>query len=67
MITNHLLETKYKTQKQLDEKAHHDIGEYVENSHKIVLEVEEKYGLKFKYGNIQGGSLESLREKRKSV
>ena len=63
MITNHLLETKYKTQKQLDEEAHHDIRKYAENSHKIVLEVEEKYGLKFKYRNVQGGSLESVREK----
>ena len=67
MITNHLLETKYKTQKQLDEEAQHDIGKYVENSHKIVLEVEEKYGLKFKYGNIQSGDLEPLREQTKSA
>ena len=58
MITNPLLEANYKVQKQLGEEARHDIRKYVENSHRIVLEAEKKYGFKFNYGEIQGGSLD---------
>lgn len=55
MITNPLLEAKYKVQKQLDEEARHDIVEYAKNSHRIVTEVEEMYKVKFKY-DAQDGS-----------
>jgi len=46
---------KDKAQKQLDKEAHHDIGKYVENAHRIVCEVETQYGVKFTYGTRQGG------------
>lgn len=49
MMTNPLLEAKYKVQKQLDEEARHNIAEYAKNSHRIVSEVEIRYGIKFKY------------------
>ena len=67
MITNPVLETKYKTQRQLDEESEHDIRKYVENVHKITLEVEKQYGFKFKYGSIQGGDLEALGDQPKSA
>jgi hypothetical protein len=63
MITTPLLEEIYNTQKRLDEEAQHDLDKYVENSKKIVLEVEKKYGLKFKYGQLQGQIMAPLREK----
>lgn len=55
MITNPLLEAKYKVQKQLDEEARHDIVEYAKNSHRLVTEIETKYGIKFKYASAEGG------------
>ena len=55
MMTNPLLEMKYKTQKQLTKEAQHDIAKYVEHSHSIVREVEAQYGIKFHYGSREGG------------
>lgn len=60
MLTTPLLETKYKTQKQLAEEAQHNIEKYVEKSHHSVRAVETKYGFQFKYGTLQGGELEPL-------
>jgi hypothetical protein len=60
MMTNPLLKIKQKTQKQLHEEAQHNIGKYIENSHRIVREVEEQYGVKFTYGTRQGGEVEPL-------
>ncbi len=62
MITTPLLEEIYKTQKRLDEEAQHDIEKYIENSQKMVLEIEKKYGLKFNYGQLKGQTLEPLRK-----
>ena len=60
MMTNPLLEITYHTQKQLTKEAQHDIAKYVENSHKIVREVEAQYGIKFNYGTREGGEVEPL-------
>ena len=60
MMTNPLLEIKYKTQKQLTKEAQHDLVKYVENSHRIVRDVEEQYGIKFHYGAREGGEAEPL-------
>ncbi|RKZ39365.1 MAG: hypothetical protein DRQ41_10685 [Gammaproteobacteria bacterium] len=60
MITTPLLEEIYDTQKRLDEEAQHDIEKYIENSQKMVLEIEKKYGLKFNYGQLEGRTLEPL-------
>jgi hypothetical protein len=60
MMTNPILETKYKTQKQLTAEAQYDIAKYVENSHRIVREVEAQYGVKFNYGVREGGEVESV-------
>jgi hypothetical protein len=61
MITTPLLEEIYLTQKRLDEEAQHDIKKYIENSQKIVLEIEKKYGLKFKHGPMKGQPLEPVK------
>ncbi|MBC8527355.1 MAG: hypothetical protein ISS28_00960 [Candidatus Cloacimonetes bacterium] len=62
MITNKLLEEKIKAQKRLDEKAHHDIKQYIENSHKSISKIESKYGVKVKYVRKDCGYLESLQD-----
>ncbi len=49
MLTNHILEIKNNTQKLLDEEAEHDLKKYIENSHRIVKDIEKKYGFKFNY------------------
>ena len=67
MMTNPLLEIKYKTQKQLTQEAQHDIAKYVENSHRIVREVEAQYGIKFHYGAREGGDIEPLMAQPPSV
>jgi hypothetical protein len=51
MITNPLLEAKYRIQKQLDEEAGHDMIEYASNSHGIVAQAEAEYRVKFRYGS----------------
>ena len=57
MITNPLLEAKYKVQKMLDEESQHDIKEYAKNSHRIVGKVEALYGIKFNYGPMKDVSM----------
>lgn len=65
MISNHLLEAKYEAQKQLELESGHNLKKYVHITSQIVKEVENEYGLKFKYGTIQGGYFNSNeREKR---
>ncbi len=49
MITNHLLEAKYKAQRRLTEEAGYDLQRYSENAHQRVLEVEQEYHVKFIY------------------
>ena len=58
MITNPLLEAKYKVQKQLDEEAQHDIVEYARNSHRIMAEIKTKYRINFEYTSMRGGSVD---------
>ncbi len=49
MITNHLLQEKHKTQKRLSEEAQYDVHKYAEKMHNVTLDVQERYGIKFKY------------------
>jgi hypothetical protein len=68
MMTNPVLETKYRTQRQLDEEAEHDVRNYMKNMHQIACEVEREYGFKFQYGSLQGGERKALEGDRpKSV
>lgn len=57
MISNHLLEEKYKAQKYLDDKANHNLSQYFQNSHKNVIKIFKKYGIKLNYGSLTGGFL----------
>ena len=49
MITNHLLEEKYRVQRELAEEAGYDVHQYMENVRRIVAETERQYGIEFKY------------------
>ena len=49
MLTNELLEAKYRTQRALGEQSGDDLHAYAQNLHRIVQEVERKHGLKFRY------------------
>ena len=60
MITSPILEEKYRVQKKLAEEADYDVRKYTELCHKIVAETEAEYGLKFKYGQREGGELEPV-------
>ena len=48
MLTNDLLREKYRVQKELSDKAGHDLARYVANSHLRMKEIEAVYGVKFK-------------------
>lgn len=54
MITK-VLEEIYTTQKRLDEQAHQNLKEYVENAHRHVQEMAETYGFTIRYGTRIGG------------
>nr|VFK30696.1 MAG: hypothetical protein BECKMB1821G_GA0114241_106919 [Candidatus Kentron sp. MB]VFK34257.1 MAG: hypothetical protein BECKMB1821I_GA0114274_106618 [Candidatus Kentron sp. MB]VFK76617.1 MAG: hypothetical protein BECKMB1821H_GA0114242_106520 [Candidatus Kentron sp. MB] len=60
MMTSPILEEKYRIQKKLAEEAGYDVRKYAELCRKIVAETEAEYGLKFKYGEREGGYLEPL-------
>jgi hypothetical protein len=49
MLTNELLEAKYRTQRTLADQVGDDLREYAQNAHRIVREVERKHCLKFRY------------------
>ncbi len=49
MLTNELLETKYRTQRALAEQGGDDLYAYAQNAHRIMQDVERKHGLKFRY------------------
>ncbi len=49
------LEEIYTTQKRLDENAHHDLKEYVENAHRHVQEMAKIHGFALQYGTRIGG------------
>lgn len=49
MITNPLLEEKYRVQRELAEESGGDLDKYMENIQRVVAETEESYGVEFKY------------------
>ncbi len=50
MITNPILEERERVQRQLSEDAGYDLVQYAKNTQRIVREIEEEYGVRFKYG-----------------
>lgn len=49
MITNELLEAKYRVQRALAEQTGDDIDQYAANIHRIAQDAARKYKLKFRY------------------
>jgi len=49
MLTNELLEAKYRAQRALADQGGDDLHKYAQNVHRIVRDVEQKHGLKFRY------------------
>jgi hypothetical protein len=49
MVTNHLLQAKYRIQKQLETEAQYDLKNYVQNVQRMAKEAEKTYKVKFKY------------------
>lgn len=49
MITNHILEDKWRVQRELSEQAGYDSAKYLGLMHQKALDVQERYGVHFKY------------------
>jgi len=49
MITNHILEDKWRVQQALSKRAEYDVGRYMKLTHEVAQEVQERYGLQLKY------------------
>jgi len=49
MITNHILEDKWRVQKALDEQAGHDPSRYIALVHQRAMETQERYEVQFRY------------------
>ncbi len=49
MLTNELLEAKYRAQRALADQGGDDLHEYAQNLHRIVRDAERKHGLRFRY------------------
>ncbi len=49
MITNHILEDKWKVQKALSEQAGDDPGRYIALAHAGAIEAQALYGIQFRY------------------
>lgn len=51
MITNPLLEEKYRVQRELTKESGNDVREYMENIKRIVAEAKDQYGVDFEYAD----------------
>jgi len=49
MITNPILEDKWKVQKALTEQAGYDPSRYIALAHKRAIETQERYRVQFRY------------------
>lgn len=56
MRRNPLLVLKDQVQQQLDQAAGHDLQVYLTNLHRIVMETEQTYGVKFRYLSPEAAS-----------
>ena len=53
MITNPVLDEKYRVQRQLDEEANHDLKTYLENMKKNVEGMGRSYNIHLDYYDMQ--------------
>ena len=60
MLTNELLEMKYRAQRALAAQSGDDLQAYAHNVHQIVREVEQQLGLKFRYLRAAKKTVSSL-------
>ena len=65
MITNHILEDKWRVQRELSEQAGYDSTKYLDLVHQKALDVQERYGVRFKY--VQKDDLQKNKEGRKEA
>ena len=49
MITNHILEDKWRVQRALSDQARNDPGKYIALAHQKAMEAQERYGIRFRY------------------
>ena len=59
MITNHILEDKWRVQRELNEQAGSEPARYIALVQERVLEAQERYGIQFRYVETEA---EPLRE-----
>lgn len=52
MITNQILEDKWRVQKALSQEAGHDSAKYVALVHERALETQKRYGLRLRYAEM---------------
>ncbi len=62
MITNHILEDKWRVQKSLNEQAGDDPGKYIDLVHEKALQAQERYGIRLRYADVEQPSTEVERE-----
>jgi hypothetical protein len=53
MITNHILEDKWRVQRDLTEQAGHDPSRYIALIHMRAIETQERYGVRFRYVEME--------------
>lgn len=53
MITNHILEDKWRVQRLLSEQAGHDPSRYLALVHQKAVEAQGRYGIRFRYAEAE--------------
>jgi hypothetical protein len=53
MITNHILEDKWRVQRALTEQAGHDSSRYIALAHTRAIEMQERYRVQFRYVEVE--------------
>jgi hypothetical protein len=59
MYTDHILEEKWRVQKLLSQNANYDINKLMDNVHSSIIKLKDKFDLKLKYSNREGGYINS--------
>jgi hypothetical protein len=59
MITNHILEDKWRVQKALSEQAGGDPRQYIALTHEAAVEAQERYGIQLRYVEVEPSVLEN--------
>jgi hypothetical protein len=53
MITNHILEDKWRVQRELTEQAGNDPSRYIALAHTRAIETQERYRVQFRYVDVE--------------